>query len=121
MADAKVETLEVGGFVLTPTEFVPRQGRSATPSPFLPLVKASVENGNAAYSFPMSLNGKNADERKADLEKVIRAIRRAGGQLDPPVTVQAQAGDIGKDGTVEITFNTRDKISKSPKTETTAA
>lgn len=107
------DTLTVGDFTLTPTEWVPRQGRSAQPSPFLPLVKASVDNDYASYAFPFSLNGKNADERKADLERVIRALRRAGGQMIPPVTVMAQAGDIAKDGTVTIEFKTREKITKA--------
>lgn len=109
-----VDTLEVGGFQLTPIEYKAKQGRQATPSPFLPVVKASVENGYAGYSFDFQLNGKTADEHKADLEKVIRQLRRAGAQLDTPVTVMAQAeSDISKSGSVTIGFKTREKITKA--------
>ena len=107
------DTLEVGGFVLTPVEWTARQGRSAAPSPFLAIVKASADNDYASYSFQFGLNGKTMDERKADLEKVIRQLRRAGAQLETPVTVMAQGGDIAKDGTVTIEFKTREKIVKA--------
>lgn len=111
-------------------EWKARQGRprGGTVSPYLPLIEKSVadagddftKNGGKPLGMTLTLNGKTDEERKADLGKHVNALRKAGRQHDPAVSVLVQAGDIVK-GSCRVLFKARPKITRTGSTKTATA
>jgi hypothetical protein len=119
----------LAAFGLEEVTWEPKQGRkAAAPSPYLPAVEASWAGKAAdskmgkAFAFTITLNGSDQVEQDKDLTKHIGALRRAGRQMDPPVSVLVQAGEVDrKTGEVRVTFTTREKITVKAKDEAAPA
>lgn len=107
--------------LLEDAEWSSPQGRPVKTSPYLGIVQKSQADGKP-YAINITLNGKTADEQFKDLGKHVQQFRKAGSQMEPPVTVLVQAGEVDlKTGNVKVTFMTRDKITRARKEQTAEA